>query len=523
MIVNLSISNIGENVEFSYRTPLRGLQEITSFTDSTNESAPDKVFTKEFRFTLDGVNYSDWYQLTLLELQNRIHVDGVVPIKNDLIIEFRYTRAGTDNTGLLTINQVVVDGVFTFEYLQTLDFENTVYEDVAWTDEFFNLVWINLLGKLYDKGIVPSFLERGDEVDDEDYIVLFKTLSYYFALTSALVDNKVTHMYDFDDLLTQYLKERSLLICDDDVLQNMQHVANNAYDQIRQRASLNIVREDGNFTDNIIINPKHGELLRFLCYDIIKDEFLFEYSRGGWYVEESSPVFYGLSNHVQLNKTPQNTEDILSTLPYLGSGMSIITDGGKSVLRLLGSGSYVELPVMKVHDGIGYQLSFFVKREAGVGRLNISLAAFDSDNFPTVLENAQTGSIQNIILQNYDTFPVGQYLYVTAVIKASTDSLLTDSTLDIGFGDHLRFKEDTRRLSIYISVGDSDPTTDIRIWDLKFTPHLSYISSVFVNGTDFSNIICVNRNLVNTETTVKNKIREYLMPKGSIQHINILP
>ena len=524
MIVDLSANDIGNTIEFSYRTPLRGLVQITTFNDSITNSNATRFFTKKFRFALDGVRYSPWYDLTVSELQNRIHVAGSIPIKNDLIIQFQYIRSGADPSGSLTINSATVGGLWTFEYLQLLDFEGTIFEDIAFTDEYWNEVWLNLMNKLYESGIVAEYVERKDNSSnqDEDYITFFKVLAYYFSLIIALVDKKITHLIDDEILLSDYLLQRKLFLCKDQTIEQFQWMAQNTYDIVRERGTKSVVRIDGDHLTNIVLNPNHGELLRMICFDILKDEFLFEYIRGGLYIDETWPTFFGLSNHLQLNKAPEQTQDFndLSLFDIVGS-VGLTTDGSKEIAQISAISS-IRTKSIKIDDSVSYQVSFFVRQTSIAPNFSVFATLSDENEFPIATLNASTGAVvtDGRFINAFQFASTSNYYWFTATILAQNANLLaTPIITSISAGTHLKMSAGARRLKIRIAnVG----INYLNIWDLKITPLQNVMTSEFINGPDVTNVWLKNNNFNHSDTDVRNNIERYLIPQGALVNTIIL-
>lgn len=518
MIVNQTVSNIGDAIIFSVQTPLRGLEQITSFTDVEVGVTGTRFFNKEFRFAMQGIRYSEWLPLTLADLQNNIHPSGTIPIKNDLIIEFRYTRAGTDGTGDLTLTSIDLFGPILTSYLQVLDFTNSVFQDIGFTDEYWNKVWVNLLKKLYGKGIVPRYVSRGDDNPlDEDFILIWKCSAYFYALLVALVDNKITKLNQDQYLLAEYIRQRSMNVCGDEDISILQQIAAEIYDQTRRRATLGITYEQG--TPQVpVADPLHGELKRLVCYDIQLDEFLFEYVTGGWYTNVNSPTFYGLTNHLQLNKMPENTQNFVDLNKFdVFTGVAIVTDGLKEVAEMTGTSSELKKEFVKVNHGLSYELSFYVRQPILAASLNLEITAEDESGFPVPMLDINTGLASNNILTNVQLLDNTNYWFCSCVIYAYGSPLLSaaDSLTSLGMGNNLAFGgNNVKRINVrFLNSGGALDT--IRLWDLKMKPRENYTDPVYTNGTDFANIWIKNRNLRFTDTKLENIIREYLIPATS--------
>ena len=166
------------------------------------------------------------------------------PIKNDFIVEFEITRVGSDNSGILTLNTIDVTGTYSQEFFDVLSFEDTVFKDIIWDNERWNLIWLNLFKKYYKHGIVPDFIERDEtkfgETVDEDYIVWWKSACYYWALQIELGIQKIEEIRQDKVDLKDFLEQRTALICPDAELEFLQYIQQYFIDEMSQRGTHNI-------------------------------------------------------------------------------------------------------------------------------------------------------------------------------------------------------------------------------------------------------------------------------------------
>ena len=527
MIVDLTTIKIGQAIRFRYEAPLRGLVNMTTFTDVITGTTGTRFFTKEFRYSVQGARFTDYEELTA---PNLVAV-GTLPLKNDFIIEFRYVRSGTDNTGNLTIDELTIIGNFSLAYLQVLDFENTVFEDISFTDIFWNQAWINLFEKLYVQGIIPRFIERGDEsnqIDEEDFVVLWKANAYYFALLLALVDFVVTKMFQNEKLMTEYLLQRGLFVCGDEDITVLQQLSEEIYDEVRQRATTGMIRQDGDHITPVIA-PLHGELLRLICFDIVCDEFLFEFLSSefaGWTVNNTSPLFRGQTLHKQLNKTPENTADFVDISLYTITGSSVIaTDGGREVINMIGAGTLEPKNSIKVDDSLSYEITFEVRDIGQAGTLDFKVFTEDKLGTPIDLLDIETAVVKTEFFSSIAMLQSGKYYFVRGIIFAVGAPALSgqDAILNIGVGKHLQFSVGAQRLFITIE-NTSGGVDEINIHNFKMKPLTNdYITGASVNGQDTTNIWMRNRNKNFSSISLENDIRDKLLPAGSVLNINELP
>ncbi len=71
MAVNGSSTDAnGDQLLVSLQSPYENVVEILGFTDSITGETTSCYYQKDFRWGIDGVTYSDWIQLTDINLEN---------------------------------------------------------------------------------------------------------------------------------------------------------------------------------------------------------------------------------------------------------------------------------------------------------------------------------------------------------------------------------------------------------------------------------------------------------------------
>ena len=140
------------NVIYIKSNPQTGIIALTSFVD--NSSEPTGSFTKEFRYSLNGIIYTDWIELNVQNIQNI-----VVTQKDTLVIELKYNR-NPENNQYLSVSTATIettDNPITNSYY----FKNSLFSDLFNSEDLEVLNWvINVLDKLFKKGLLPNYLER---------------------------------------------------------------------------------------------------------------------------------------------------------------------------------------------------------------------------------------------------------------------------------------------------------------------------------------------------------------------------
>ena len=86
-IVENIASEIGDVILIRDSVPIVGLVTLASFTDSVVNETGTKFFTKEFRYSTDGINFTTWIELT----NPNIAAVNVTPTST-FVTEYRYIR-----------------------------------------------------------------------------------------------------------------------------------------------------------------------------------------------------------------------------------------------------------------------------------------------------------------------------------------------------------------------------------------------------------------------------------------------
>jgi len=199
MIIENRSTEVGDVIYIQTETPLIGLVALSSFIDDVVNETTSRLFSKSFRYSVDGVNWSAFTPLTNVNISN-----VQVQVNDTFYAEYKYERIGSDTTGELEFNSVTLSGIFTTPsggpayaasiFPSFFTFNNTC--SIAWS--------VNVLEKLYNKGIIPNFIERnlsGDNTTDRDYLDFWRAITHYFALYVCLA-RQFQFYYQNRDLLS---------------------------------------------------------------------------------------------------------------------------------------------------------------------------------------------------------------------------------------------------------------------------------------------------------------------------------
>ena len=96
----------GDQLLVSLQSPYENVTEVLGFTDSITGESTSCFYTKDYRWGIDGVTYSDWVLLTDANLQML-----VLNPANKFWIEYRYTQVGDCTLTFVSIAlEIVTDG-----------------------------------------------------------------------------------------------------------------------------------------------------------------------------------------------------------------------------------------------------------------------------------------------------------------------------------------------------------------------------------------------------------------------------
>jgi hypothetical protein len=324
----------------------------------------------------------------------------------------------------------------------------------------------------------------------------------------------------------------------------------NYYDEIRKRGTINcfLPKEDD--------EPLDGEFLRLICKNTC-DEFIFNLTRDekiGWNIGNSSPLYSGVSNQINFNKTLENSEDFLDLNKHsiqVNSGIAEIYDvDSKSVLRLKSSvGGYCGISAdlnnisnsefdkaITVSPELDYEITFQIRQDVSLEEcISFGCLSFDSNNNLISLINIDDTNNNSYFFTNKSIKRSDKYYKIRGIIykvKVGPNPPMSNEVLYEGFGNNLRFKNKNVCKIIPIIIMDgrtNNPgSSELLIWDYKVRPLVTGYSA---NGLDIAktghfstgfiqskNILLMyyknnNQQLKNLE--IEEKLRKYFLPYNS--------
>lgn len=523
MAITGNISNqAGDSFLIRADVPIVGLIALTSFIDTTTGS-----FYKEFRYAVDGINFTAWRELTNDNLS-----DVSVQASDNFLIEYRYTNTA-DATASFT--DIQVSGSFA-ELTCGKTYERSIFNDFFSCHDSEVLQWcVNVTSKLYKAGIVPNFIDRGDESNingiDRDYIDFWRTVACFFAYIVVFA-RKFKDFKDTEVLLDTFLKARGIYFCSSDSTTEKNYLVTNFFDEIRQRGTNRIYKTK---TENN--STVDGELLRSICYED-GDEFIFNLHLPhtiGWSIGNSSPLYKGLSNQPATNKSYEDTQDFvdLALYPTFGNGtQDIITDGSKEVYSILnvpdaeiaGIGDSDINYAIPVHPTLDYEITFFVRQPVAEANLTFGVKAYDSSNVLTDLTEIAGATTENNFFEKIQLATTSNYYFIRGIIY-NKDAVSASVPNDCFGGVNLQMDETVAKIIPYIVLDNTtggDALNEIRIWDLKIRPVSTSYSTGFVNPKNFISMWLLHKNADYSRNQLESNIKRFLLPYDTSFKINYL-
>lgn len=556
-IVENKASEIGDVIVIKAGVPIIGLVTLSSFTDTLIGETGSRFFEKEFRYSVDGINYSSWIPLT----NSNVSSVSVTPTAT-FLIEYRYRRSGVDTAGDLEFEQVELNGDFD-QVTCGQAFSNSIFAQFFTCTDLCVLNWmINVLEKIYREGVIPKFIERGDEGNqdgqDQDFIEFWKTITQYFAYIVCYARKfEVSSLTGDLDILLKYLEQQTLIFCGGETISELTYVMNNTYDEFRKRGTYEIIKDkalDGREID--------GELLRLLCYNSTKCGDFYFYKvfnyKIGWVIDQASPLYRGNYNDWNLIKAYEDTESVvdLSKYPLTSPGnISIVTDGLKDVMRInsvsAGQKSGIDYDsdtskLIKVDPKWDYEITFQVKQEDLDQLLTFGIQGYDINGNVVTNPFRQSfhGYDYNYFFKKYELGRDDKYYLVRGVVygtehrkapHATMADYRIEATKDFNFSvvptppgapdftkfppQHLQFNEvDVCHISPIVLLDNEnevDVSGAINIYDFKVRPLSTCYSTGFVQTSNFIKSKATNSNQNYSNSKVVELTREFLIPYNS--------
>lgn len=492
--MNNKLCNIDDVLVITVKPKQKGTAIITSFEDSLTGLTEQRTVRREYRIIEDDIFYAEWQELSNNTIRGK-------RLKQNNSIQIRYTREGNDKTEYIEFKSIQFNGDFNPEIINSPILDDSIFSDVAWSEETEALAK-NLFKKLYFRGIIPTYIKRGDNLDveeDRDFIDLFYSIAKYFAIIIQFF-KRFENFYNDEELMREWIRTNGIQFDESSVtLSQLQYLSRHLYDEIRKRGTKMVLRRQGE-TENSKEVEVDGEFIR-LIQSKKSDELLYEYMplrKLGWCLGNSSPLYRGTSSAKKLNKTREDGKDFISLENFQTFAQGDLTklyintlsdeadkkevlafqvrQNGICGLGRINEETDVSDKIYVADPNLDYEITFmFNPHKIGSGtKLSFGVEAFNATK--TKLNNAFMSSngqrITEMFLDKQDlsVFLRGKWYFVRGIIHAYSSTPTENATLNCGFGNNLTFNNRFVKYilpKIYLST-----TSDsmMYLWDYKIRP-----------------------------------------------------
>jgi len=535
MLITGDFSAINDQIVIQL-DPVYSVLSFNFFTDTvTGENPPLKELQKEFRYSRNGgATWSVWQTLTDPALVTLDTSDTLSPWS----IEVRYTRIGTDGTGIISWDwfylDITVDTTAVTTFCPAIFSSQNLFCDLDTTNATLLQLCSNLLDKLIKYGVIPKYISDESGERTVDYIHYWKTICCWFSL-HFIFAKQFAEIYTSKDLLYEFLLQRGVFLCDRADLATLQGLANEYYSNMWRRGTLNAITE----------------IKRIICSGV-DDEFIFAVVpkfQGGWVLNNASPLYRGCAGIQTLQEmveTKSLSVEAKTNYHLINSaGISIAADvdnDGNSINVFHISGVTADTGIEQtgsdesltyvVDTRLPYDISFYVKQEVLGAILTFGAKCYDSSGAEILqpFEDIVTGVQTNYFFQTADVIDrIDKYIQIRGTVHKGGEPLksLADGTLKFGYGKNVRFRTGLGIVRMYpiikIENGLSVPGNSTKLYGIR--SHLS--SNEFALGfIGLSNMILgyyKNQSGDLSDVEVKDRISRYMIPANAILKQTILP
>lgn len=486
------LQSIGDILIINVSPKITGRVTFSEYSDVLIGVTNTRNVTKEFRISVDGIFWSDWKDLTNENLSSDNYISD-----NSLLIQVKYTRIGTDNTGVIEFQDINFFGSRQEIQFVAPTATSSIFSDLFGTTELRQLEE-NIFKKLYYRGILPKYItraENSDEKEDNDFIDLFFSVARFFSLIICFSKRFENFKNDFD-LMREQVRQYGLYFDEKNVnLDDLQYLASNLCDEIRKRGTEMVFKRKGDVLPNGNIVPIDGEFIRLLRSKK-SDEILYEnmpLQKVGWCLGQSSPMYRGTASSKYLNKTKEMSEDFESLSDFVisksgNSSYFLIDYDGKKVLDLrtnnggrVGLGRQDETTDVSdnlyvVDSRLDYEITFAFRVAGGVKQdatLIFGVEGFDS--LKNKLDDAFITPNGFSVSENFFELKTitklnSVWYYVRGIIHAYSTANVDSSPTDIDAGTNLYFNNSFVKYILPKIQTTSTVSSEIAIWDYKIRP-----------------------------------------------------
>ena len=172
MAKDSKLKNIGDSIIVSVSPIAKGIVTLTGYTDELLGVTLNRSVQKQYRIKTEDLFDAGWQELTNENLSTFSEL-----IIYSFSIEVKYTRTGTDTSGEIEFVRIDFQGVFDSNELNSPAINKSIFKSVI-NDSDLNYIENNFFKKLYKRGIIPTFVKRGENDDKNEDLGFFSLFSY---------------------------------------------------------------------------------------------------------------------------------------------------------------------------------------------------------------------------------------------------------------------------------------------------------------------------------------------------------
>ena len=519
-IINNRVTEEGDVLIIQPEVPIIGLLSLYNFVDTTDGEVQTDYFRKEFRYSTNGgVTYSEWAELSLLNISN-----VMITKYNQFFIEYRYTRVGTTPEIDLQFDDILVSG--TFEELPYPIYNTTNFKKFFQVNDINVFGWaLNVLEKLYQTGIVPEYIVRNrgnNNLEDEDFIVYFNTITHYFALIVYFA-RQFRDISQSPLLLEEFLRQKGIELGNITTNEKID-VYNDYLTQFKQRGTSDMIKK-------ATLTNIDGELLRLIRYSD-PEEFILALLRPketGWCIGYSSPTWPGTENMINLIKGYEYTEEVvdLSKYPLKNSAYIYIEENAIKVSSVPAGAtagiSYEDDSTKKivVSYNLDYEISFMIKTDSLDNNLKFGIKGYDSNQNNINFISEKLGGSSNYFVDSRPLKIIDQYYWVRGIIY-NKDKVVDIDDYCFPDGNNLKFSSgDTKFIIPIILLDNTTENISGNVWitDIKIRPLQTPFTQGQLGIHDIVMVYLVNHNPEKSVIQLENTIKDMFINADSFLKI----
>lgn len=443
--------------------PIAGAANLTSLVSKEIGVTEESYFEKRYRYSTNGIIFGEWQTLTEESITSLS-----VQTTDTLVIEFLYLKKEPQSgSSTLDISSIEIEAVKDQSENSHYHFNKTVFKEFFDSDGIGVLNWhLNILDKLYQRGIVPNYINRVDEDGSvDDFLDFWEPVTKFFSYYVNYA-RQFEHFYKIKSLLSEYLKQRGLFVSPKNSVEELNVLMSNFYREISGRGTAKIVDEN-------------GEFLRLIEYDANRDDIAFNLhslEHFGWNLGNSSPLHRGLHLNENINKC--SFEQELQTSEGYTPGK------------------------IKV-DGQGdYHFSFLIKAAPG-SKISIRFVAEDEEFNQVDLNSNTSGLVLNNPLTEVELNKGEKYRKMSFFLYGKK----VESARGIG----LVMGKNIEWITPHIEVNEGTVWID----DVKFTLLRTPYSHGLVQTPNWISCLISNRSRQHSLSEIEREARKYLIPYNS--------